>query len=111
MGFHHLYAYNIALLAKQGWRFIHNPDSLARMLFKAKYFPTTSLWAAVAGPGASHCWRRSLMHGLCLLVVSNGWWAMVAPSASGGIGGSPYLTLLRLFLLLLSFWLICMYRT
>ncbi|CAL8121727.1 unnamed protein product [Prunus armeniaca] len=79
MGFRDLYAYNLALLAKQGWRFIHNSDSLAGMLFKAKFFPTTSLWDAVAGLGASQCWR-SIINARSMLVGGSKW--------LGGNGGS-----------------------
>ncbi|CAL2241193.1 unnamed protein product [Prunus armeniaca] len=72
MGFRDLYAYNLALLTKQGWRFVHNPDSLAGMLFKAKYFPTTSLWDVVSGPSASHCWR-SIINARSMLVGGSKW--------------------------------------
>lgn len=72
MGFCNLYAYNLALFSKQGWRFIHNSDSLAGILFKAKYFPTTSLWDAAAGPGASHCWRN-IINARSVLVGGSKW--------------------------------------
>ena len=37
IGFKNLYAYNLAMLAKQGWRIITNPDSLIARLYKARY--------------------------------------------------------------------------
>jgi hypothetical protein len=62
MGFRHLFAFNLAMLAKQGWRFIQNPNSLVCRLFKAIYFPTTSFWNAEIGLSPSYAWR-SIFHG------------------------------------------------
>jgi hypothetical protein len=39
LGFKDFRAFNEALLAKQGWRLITNPNSLIARLFKAKYYP------------------------------------------------------------------------
>ena len=38
MGFHDLKAFNLVLLAKQGWKLIHQTYSLFYKFFKAKYF-------------------------------------------------------------------------
>lgn len=43
LGFKDLYMFNLALLAKQGWRLIQKPDSLVAQLFKAKCYPTSDL--------------------------------------------------------------------
>ncbi|XP_024172126.1 uncharacterized protein LOC112178168 [Rosa chinensis] len=37
MGFKYLHAYNLAMLAKQGWRLLTNPNSLVAQVFKAMY--------------------------------------------------------------------------
>jgi hypothetical protein len=42
LGFKDLEWFNLALLAKQGWRIIQNPDSLSSKILKDKYFPHTS---------------------------------------------------------------------
>ncbi|XP_004305156.1 PREDICTED: putative ribonuclease H protein At1g65750-like [Fragaria vesca subsp. vesca] len=56
MGFRDLYAHNIAMLAKQGWRILQFPDSLVARLFRARYFPSSSFWSATATDGSA-CWK------------------------------------------------------
>jgi hypothetical protein len=57
MGFRDLHAFNMALLAKQGWRLLHNPNSMLYRLYKAKYFPTGNLFQAKIGHNPSYAWR------------------------------------------------------
>ena len=38
MGFQNLQAFNLAGLAKQGWRLISNPNSLVAQIYKARYY-------------------------------------------------------------------------
>ena len=60
MGFKDLKAFNLALLAKQGWRLNQNPDLLTHRVFKAKYFAGCSFMEAQVGKKPSYVWR-SLM--------------------------------------------------
>ena len=57
MGFKDLKAFNLALLAKQGWRLSKNSDSLTHRVFKAKYFAGSSFLEAQVGKKPSYVWR------------------------------------------------------
>ena len=71
IGFRNLQLFNIALLARQGWRLLQNPNSLVFRILKAKYFPTQSFLEASVRGNASYLWRsiceakESLKLGLC----------------------------------------------
>jgi len=49
-----------ALLAKQLWRFQQNPDSLVAQIYKAKYFPRSTILEATIGNKPSYAWRSIL---------------------------------------------------
>nr|XP_023911810.1 uncharacterized protein LOC112023433 [Quercus suber] len=57
MGFRDLKAFNMALLAKQGWRIQKDQSSLVHRIFKAKYFKKTSFMEAQLGRRPSYAWR------------------------------------------------------
>jgi hypothetical protein len=57
IGFRDLKYFNLALLAKQGWRLIHNTDSLVAKVFKEKYYPHASFQTSVLGNRPSYAWR------------------------------------------------------
>uniref|UniRef100_A0A2N9F4S3 RNase H type-1 domain-containing protein n=1 Tax=Fagus sylvatica TaxID=28930 RepID=A0A2N9F4S3_FAGSY len=57
LGFRDLQLFNKALLARQGWRLIHQPSSLLCRVLKAKYFPHTSFLEAGVPGNASYIWR------------------------------------------------------
>lgn len=46
LGFKDLKSFNKALIAKQGWRILSNPDSLLIRVLKGKYFLFTSFLQA-----------------------------------------------------------------
>jgi hypothetical protein len=49
--------FNLALLAKQGWRLLQNPDTLLHRVLKAKYFPDCSFLDAHIPSHSSFTWR------------------------------------------------------
>ena len=57
MGFRDLKTFNLALLAKQGWRIQQNPNSLVYRVYKAKYFAKGSFGQAQLGKRPSYTWR------------------------------------------------------
>ncbi|XP_062085599.1 uncharacterized protein LOC133791697 [Humulus lupulus] len=57
MGFRHLHDFNLAMLAKQGWRLLCKPDSLVGRVFKARYFPNSDFLSADLGQNPSFVWR------------------------------------------------------
>ena len=57
MGFKKLKEFNLALLAKQGWRLQQAHDSLVYKVLMAKYFPTTEFSQVVLGDNPSFTWR------------------------------------------------------
>ncbi|XP_019198078.1 PREDICTED: uncharacterized protein LOC109191859 [Ipomoea nil] len=60
LGFKKLHQFNTALLAKQGWRLLIQPESLVSRTMKAKYFPTTGFMEAQLGGNPSFIWRSIL---------------------------------------------------
>ena len=60
MGFKQPKPFNLALLAKQGWRLQMGQNSLVYHVFKAKYFPNYDFVQASLGNNPSYVWR-SLM--------------------------------------------------
>lgn len=46
LGFRDLHGFNIALLGKQCWNMLKNPDALVSRLLKTRYFPNCNLLQA-----------------------------------------------------------------
>ena len=42
LGFKSMAQFNVALLAKKGWRILNNPNSLVAKVLKAKYYPQSN---------------------------------------------------------------------
>lgn len=66
MGFRDMAKFNIALLAKQGWRILVQPTSLVRRILRAKYFSHSNFLSAQLGSNPSFIWsaHRLLKMGL-----------------------------------------------
>ena len=60
MGFRDLRVFNLALLAKQGWRILENPRSLVHRVYKAKYFVKDPVLQAKLGKRPSYAWHSIL---------------------------------------------------
>lgn len=71
MGFRDLVAFNKALLAKQVWRIIFDPNSLLVRVLKGCYFKSLDVMVASLGSNPSYVWRSLscgrdlLLKGLC----------------------------------------------
>ncbi|XP_068339108.1 uncharacterized protein [Pyrus communis] len=75
LGFRNFQEFNDALLAKQCWRLITEPDSLWAQVIKARYFPHCSIWDAKKGGRASWAWS-SLLCGRDLIREGSHWQIM-----------------------------------
>ena len=53
MSFRDLRAFNLAMLAKQGWKLLHDDSSLVYQCLKARYFPRTHFFYAKKSPNYS----------------------------------------------------------
>lgn len=71
LGFEDLTLFNKALLAKQVWRILENPDLIISRIQKARYFKHTDIMDAPLGYNLSYIWhsllcsREVLDKGLC----------------------------------------------
>ncbi|KAL9678033.1 hypothetical protein QQ045_015871 [Rhodiola kirilowii] len=77
LGFYNFKILNLAFLAKQCWRLIQDPESLAGKVFKAKYFSNCDLLEAPLTAKPSHVWRALheaipvLRFGCCVNAVTS----------------------------------------
>ena len=72
LGFRDLKNFNLALLAKQGWRLMQCQDSLLFKVYIAKYFQHTSFLEASISNHSSFAWR-STTRGRDLIIQGSRW--------------------------------------
>ena len=60
MGFKDLAMCNDAMLAKLSWRLLHDDNSLFYRVFKARFFPNSSILDAKDSTSASYAWKNIL---------------------------------------------------
>jgi hypothetical protein len=77
MGFRDLHAFNLAMIAKQGWNILTKPHTLVAKLYKARYFPNSTLFDSKIGHNPSYVWRgiwkaRSILMNGCRWRIGNG---------------------------------------
>ena len=66
MGFRDMKLFNQALLGRQCWRLMTQPDSLCAKVLKGRYYPKCSFIDSISTRSSSFTWR-SLMYGKSLL--------------------------------------------
>lgn len=72
IGFQDLRTFNLAILAKQGWRLMQEKESLFYKCFSTRYFPRSHFLDAMESPNCSYVWR-SIMASLPILKVGCSW--------------------------------------
>nr|XP_023908121.1 uncharacterized protein LOC112019810 [Quercus suber] len=77
MGFRDLKAFNLVMLAKQGWKLLHDNNSLLYQCLKARYFPRTHLFDAKESSNCSFVWKSivaalPILKSRCCWRVGNG---------------------------------------
>jgi hypothetical protein len=72
LGFRDLVIFNQTLLAKQCWRLLKDPNSMAARILQAKYYPIKSILEASVGRRPSIAWR-SIMFAHSILQKGLAW--------------------------------------
>lgn len=57
LDFRKLRHFNLAILTKQGWKFLTTPSPFASRVFQARYYPQDTFLDASIGTNLSYVWR------------------------------------------------------
>jgi hypothetical protein len=60
LGYKDVHSFNLAMLVKQGWMLLTEPNSLGARVLKAKYYPDSDVLHAKPTAGMSYTWRSIL---------------------------------------------------
>ncbi|XP_024033517.1 uncharacterized protein LOC112095650 [Citrus clementina] len=88
IGFKRLHLFNVAMLGKQGWRLLTNPNTLVARRFKARYYPNTSFAEAQLGSNPSYVWRSILA---AQPAIRQGSRIQIGGGQQTSIGSAPWL--------------------
>ncbi|CAN1225361.1 Putative ribonuclease H protein At1g65750 [Linum grandiflorum] len=72
LGFRDIRSFNLALLGKQVWRLLSQPNSIVSRIYRAKYYPTGDILSAELGHRPSFVWR-SLCESRCIIQRGYRW--------------------------------------
>lgn len=72
LGFRDLRDFNLAMLGKQCWRLITNPESLVARIYKAKYYADKDFMQATLGGSPSFIWR-SILEAMRVILAGACW--------------------------------------
>ena len=73
MGFRDLAMFNDSLLAKQAWWLLHDKSSLFYKVFKARFFPNSTIMEATNSRMGSYAWK-SILRGRDIIQRRALWW-------------------------------------
>jgi hypothetical protein len=88
LGFRNIELFNLALLVRQAWRILQDPDTLSARVLKAVNFPTTDVLEAKMSSSPSWVWR-GIVDGI--QVLCQGLIRRIGLGATTRIWGSPWL--------------------
>jgi hypothetical protein len=72
MGFKSLRTFNFAILGKQGWKILTNPETLIAGIYKARYFPNCNFFESSIGHKLRFVWR-SICNAKFVLKADSRW--------------------------------------
>jgi len=109
MSFKSLGTFNLAMLEKQGWRIMTNPDTLIARIYKARYFPHCNFFESTIGHKPSFVWR-SICNSKFILKAGSRWKICDDTSIPIWNNCRKKMLLFSLFRMLLTHWKVCVYQ-